>query len=129
MKKRVFSLLALLCLFFTSCEFLFNSIDEIFYDEVSLTIENDADYRVKIIYIDHDCIPEMPLVIEAGSSSTIEFSEKSGTFEVRFLYDDSRYHDTLFLSDGNTTYNIYLDSDSRLMVKCGGGRAHRPSRG
>ena len=101
---------------------------ELLYDEVSLTIENETDNNVKFIYIDHDSMPELPVTVEPGSSRKIDFSETSGTFRVEFVYASITYEDTLFLSDGNTTYRIYLDSDSRLTVKEGSSRSSHPHR-
>ena len=127
MKKRVFFLLAALCLIFTSCGFLL-SITEAFEDDVSLTIENEAERRVKISYIDHDSDPELPVTVESGSSVKIDFSEKSGDFAVRFVYASTTYEDSFYLSQGNNTYNIYLDSDSRLKVRLDDGRSYYPHR-
>ena len=124
--KKVF-LLAALCLLFTSCSVLW-SVIEFSYDDVSITIENDTERRVKFTYIDHDSNPELPVTVEAGSSCRIDFSETSGTFRVEFVYASITYEDTLFLSDGNTTYRIYLDSDSRLTVKEGSSRSSHPHR-
>ena len=101
---------------------------ELLYDEVSLTIENDAERKVKFTYIDHDSEPELPVTVEPGSSRKIDFSEKSGTFHVEFVYASITYEDTLFLSDGDNTYSVYMDSDSRLTVKVNGGRSSHPHR-
>ncbi len=125
MKK--FFLLVLFCLLFTSCSFLMSSI-ELLYDEVSLTIENETDSNVKFIYIDHDSMPELPVTVEPGSSRKIDFSETSGTFRVEFVYESITYEDTLYLSDGNKTYSVYLDSDSKLKVKLEGCKSSHPHR-
>jgi len=124
--KKVF-LLVLLCLLFTSCSFLF-SVSEIFDDEASLTIENWAEGRVKVKYIDHDSDPELPVIIEPGSSCRIDFSDKSGSYNVRFVYDSINYEDSLYLSDGNNTYRLYLDSKAKLAARLGEGRYHYPHR-
>ncbi|MBO4387736.1 MAG: hypothetical protein J5817_12075 [Treponema sp.] len=124
--KKVF-LLAALCLLFTSCGFLL-ALDDAFSEDVSLTIENDAERKVKISYIDHDSDPELPVTVEPGSSRKINFSERRGSFIVRFVYASITYEDSVYLSDGNSTYNIYLDSNSRLKVKLDGGRGYSPPR-
>ncbi|MBQ2481365.1 MAG: hypothetical protein II516_08970 [Treponema sp.] len=104
------------------------SVIEFSYDDVSITIENDTERRVKFTYIDHDSNPELPVTVEPGSSRKIDFSETSGTFRVEFVYESITYEDTLYLSDGNKTYSVYLDSDSRLKVKLEGCKSSHPHR-
>ncbi|MBO4387734.1 MAG: hypothetical protein J5817_12065 [Treponema sp.] len=127
MKKRVFFLLAALCLLFTSC-----GIRKALYyatsDSLSLTIENNAERKVKFTYIDHDSDPELPVTVEAGSSRVIEFPDVDGShFTVRFVYDSVTYEDSIHLSHSDT-YTFYIDSNSRLMVKVGNGRGRSPHR-
>ena len=128
MKKRVFFLLAALCLLFTSC-----GIRKALYyatsDSLSLTIANNAERKVKFTYIDHDSDPELPVTVEAGSSRVIEFPDVDGShFTVRFVYDSVTYEESIHLSSHNNTYTFYMDSNSRLMVKMGSGSGHSPHR-
>ena len=122
--KKVF-LLAALCLLFTSCSVLLSTIESL-GDEVSLTVENWADRSVKVKYIDHDIEQELPLVIEPGSSCKIDFSDKSGSYTVRFVYAGINYEDSLYLSGGNNTYRLYLDSKEMLTARLGDGKYRYP---
>ena len=124
MKKVI--LFAAAFLLFTSCSLLSDAHD-LFFEDTSLTIENNTEKAVRFVYIDRDTDPEFPITLEPGTSRNIDLSAKYEDYNFKFVYDGITYRDGFYPCGKDVTIRLYEDSDSRVMMDFGSGNGWHPN--